>query len=60
MTSEGGLGNPSAVTLMGLSRMMPLDTAEEDAERELATLSSARIGPPGTGTVVLAALEVGG
>ena len=30
LTSEGGLGNPSAVTLMGLSRMMPLDTAEED------------------------------
>ena len=30
LTSEGGLGSPSAVTLMGLSRMMPLDTAEED------------------------------
>ena len=76
LTSEGGLGNPSAVTLMGSAgggslwgsekgspapalAMVFLDSSEPDpdTESELATLSSARIGPPGILTATLAAMD---
>ena len=76
LTSEGGLGNPSAVTLMGSAgggslwgsekgspapalAVVFLDSSEPDpdTESELATLSSARIGPPGILTATLAAMD---